>query len=265
VAAPTADKPKMATDIPAAITTQDRVETRIGALKFFDGLPDKDTVEKVYDHLDFMRGVEVFLNTVSGASLVAMRHGMRHVGAVDGTIGIEKGKPFASDARMKKILTDAAAVANATARQLDARIIMLYYGTGITPAMTAKMVGAGSQYAYIERDAQGNYLDGSKTYKLHLPPNISVKNFWSLVLYDSQTRSTLQADAQFPSVGSQQPDIQKNADGLVDATSARRRPWARKATVCRVCPARAGTPSSASTARSSRGSTRAGVRVRLKR
>ena len=50
----------MTTDIPPEITTPDSVETRIGTLKFFDGLPDKDTVEKCYDNLDFERAVEVF-------------------------------------------------------------------------------------------------------------------------------------------------------------------------------------------------------------
>ncbi len=49
-------RPKMATEIPANITTPDSVDTSIGTLKFFDGLPDKDTVTKVYDNLDLMRG-----------------------------------------------------------------------------------------------------------------------------------------------------------------------------------------------------------------
>lgn len=48
---------KMTTDIPEAITTPDKVETRQGTLKFFDGFPDDATVEKVYDNLDFERGV----------------------------------------------------------------------------------------------------------------------------------------------------------------------------------------------------------------
>ncbi len=61
-----AKKYKMNTDIPAEITTPDKVETRLGTLNFFDGLPDEATVEKVYDNLDFMRGVEVFLNTPPG-------------------------------------------------------------------------------------------------------------------------------------------------------------------------------------------------------
>jgi hypothetical protein len=79
-------KPKMATDIPPEITTPDTVETRIGTLKFFDGMPDKDTVEKCYDNLDFQRGVEVFLNTMPGASLYAMREGLRSVGVDNQTV-----------------------------------------------------------------------------------------------------------------------------------------------------------------------------------
>jgi len=70
----------MATNIPPDITTPDTVETRLGTLKFFDGMPDKDTVQKVYDNLDFLSGVEVFLNTMPGASLLAMLEGLRSVG-----------------------------------------------------------------------------------------------------------------------------------------------------------------------------------------
>ena len=135
-------------------------------------------------------------------------------------IGIEKGQPFAPDARMKKILTEAAAVGNATARSilfanrdkdfflypdsyweigflggsheflvdgvryLDARTRMFYYATGITPAMAMKMVGIGSQYAISFRDSKGEYLDGGKKYKLNIPADPPVKDFWSLVIYD---------------------------------------------------------------------------------
>jgi hypothetical protein len=49
--------------IPDKIMTPDTVETRIGTLEFFDGMPDEATVEKAYENLDFMRGVDVFLNT----------------------------------------------------------------------------------------------------------------------------------------------------------------------------------------------------------
>ncbi len=167
-------------------------------------------------------------------------------------IGIVKGKSFAPDERMKNILVDAAAVANATARalsfngrdrnfyfypnqfwyspgaegsylwerdgarSLDARTGMFYIATGVTPAMFVKMVGVGSQYAIAALDADKSYLNGGKNYKLHLPPNVPVKTFWSVVVYDPQTRSELQTDSRFPSVGSQSAGIERNADSSYD-------------------------------------------------
>jgi len=82
--------------------------------------------------------------------------------------------------------------------------------------MVKKMVGAGSQYLMAFKDGNGQRLDGAKTYRLHLPPNIPVKNFWSLVVYDNQTRSMLQTEQQFPSMGSQRKGIVTNPDTSVD-------------------------------------------------
>jgi hypothetical protein len=427
-------KMKMTTEIPDAIITPDSVETRIGTLKFFDGFPDDATTQKVFDNLDFMRGVEAFLTAMPGASAEAIRVGWASQGAVNNqtllimenlmdskslfltpntesvyhmawldtskgplvletppnvlgiiddhwfkyvgdfgnagpdkgkggkflllppgykgevpegyfvmrsptygnlmfyrgfldngstetavnntkkffkvyslseakspppmkfvnvsgkefntihandshfyeevnaivqyepnealnpetlgllaAIGIEKGKEFAPDARMKKLLTEAVAVANATARaltfrpridgvyyypdrkwftsfaggsyeflqqpgvrNLDGRVLFHYYATGITPAMAMKIVGVGSQYAAATTDSEGKPLDGSKTYKIHLPPNIPAKNFWSIVVYDNQTRSMLQTDQQFPSIGSLKKGVVINPDSSVD-------------------------------------------------
>src|SRR5271154_1486759 len=75
-----APKMKMTTETPPDLVTPNKIDTRIGELKFFDGNPDKETVQKVYDYLDFQRGVEVFLNAMPGASLYAMREGLRSVG-----------------------------------------------------------------------------------------------------------------------------------------------------------------------------------------
>jgi hypothetical protein len=58
-------------------------------------------------------------------------------------------------------------------------------------------------------------LDGSKNYKLHFPPNVPAKDFWSVVVYDNQTRSLLQTDQQYPSVVSQR-GVQANPDGSYD-------------------------------------------------
>lgn len=67
--------------IPEKIMTPDRVSTRIGDLNFFDGMPTPDTVQKVYDNLDLMRGVETFLNGIPATSIEGIRLGMAEVGA----------------------------------------------------------------------------------------------------------------------------------------------------------------------------------------
>ena len=52
--------------VPASITTPDQVPSRLGTLEFSDGAPTPDTAERLYDNLDFMRGVEAYLNSIQG-------------------------------------------------------------------------------------------------------------------------------------------------------------------------------------------------------
>jgi hypothetical protein len=184
-------------------------------------------------------------------------------------IGIVKGKPFNPDARMKKILTDAAAVGNAAgrlmnwrfaashpdwayypdsmwgnmlweggytfetpppmvtkegikpfpptgARTLDSRTGFYYGYTMDSPGMIMRLTNVGSQYLMGFVDADKNYFDGAKTYKVTLPKNIPAARFWSLTLYDNQTRSMLQTPQRSPRAGSQtypSPAAVANADG----------------------------------------------------
>jgi len=164
-------------------------------------------------------------------------------------IGIRKGQPFAPDARLKKTLTEAVAVANAIGRAnlfamrdprayfytdrqwltafvggsyqfldgaerlLDARSMFFYYATGITPAMAEAKPGTGSAYAAVFRDAKGDYLDGGRTYSVTLPGPIPAKQFWSFTVYDNQTRSLLPTDQKLAGLGSDVPGVKMNPDG----------------------------------------------------
>lgn len=69
-------KYKMTTDMPPSILTPNKVETRLGTLKFFDGFPDDATVDKVYDNLDFQRGVQAYLTGLPAVAIEAFRRGM---------------------------------------------------------------------------------------------------------------------------------------------------------------------------------------------
>jgi hypothetical protein len=170
-------------------------------------------------------------------------------------IGIVKGKPFAPDARLKAILEEAVKVGNATARSiglsprdknaylyegkqwytgfvgkdyrwldgdgnqgrnLDARTLFFYTATVNTPAMALEIPGVGSNYAFGTRDGEGHILHGEKNYKLHIEANVPAQDFWSVVVYDPQTRSMLQTDQPYPNKNSQKDKLAYNEDGSVD-------------------------------------------------
>ena len=78
--------PEQMREAVAGLSSPDTIESPFGQLDFFDGVPSPSTVTRVYDALDLMRGIEVFLNAVPGASLVAMRHGLRSAGVTSARI-----------------------------------------------------------------------------------------------------------------------------------------------------------------------------------
>ena len=115
-------------------------------------------------------------------------------------------------------ITQEGVVPSATngARKLNARIAFFYPYTGITPAMCMRLTGIGSQYLWAMRDANGEFLDGSRNYRLTLPPEIPQSRFWSVMVYDRQTRSMLKTGQPKPDIGSQSGTVQENADGSTD-------------------------------------------------
>jgi hypothetical protein len=146
-------------------------------------------------------------------------------------LGIEKGKPFAPDARMNETLERAARIANAgmrvqsfadrsparfawpdrkwewaslvsengtfdlpTHKDLEAREKWFYQAILESPAMFRRDPGAGSLYWLGLRDNSGEYLDGGRTYKLTVPLPVPAKLFWSVTVYDAKTRSQVQTE-----------------------------------------------------------------------
>lgn len=230
--------------------------------------------------LELISGSGVSFNTIHANNYLFYEHlnawiQEEHIDMLDpetrglfASIGIEKGKPFAPDARMKKILTDAVAIANAASRSIvwyprvdgtmkgievypgenkawmmgwvdknvffngqdgktmnsDARVMFHYPYTAVTPAMAVSKAGVGSDYGIAFVDSKKQPLDGSKTYRLRLPPNPPAKDFWALTMYDNQTRSQLQTNQKFPTVGSQTAGIRKNEDGSYDIYFAPKAP-----------------------------------------
>jgi hypothetical protein len=166
-------------------------------------------------------------------------------------IGIERGTTFEPDDRMCALLAegleigDAIAKANAYASRLDgvraypdrkfeylfvggrhdfmsgdalwldARLLFHYEAIVVTPAMAMEMVGAGSQYLTVYRDADDHFLMGQHAYRLHLPPSIPATEFWSVTAYHPETRSLLANGEDKPSRNSYE-QLSWNDDGSVD-------------------------------------------------
>jgi hypothetical protein len=74
---------KMTTEIPAAITTPNKVEAPIGTLNFFDGIPIRDTKDTVYDYVDRSRAVQVYVEMIPAVSTYSLLQGSRDMGAGD--------------------------------------------------------------------------------------------------------------------------------------------------------------------------------------
>jgi hypothetical protein len=164
------------------------------------------------------------------------------------TIGIEKGKPFAPDAATQKILVAAVAEAKdvlarrydqgfppffpnshwmlPTAQEamdgqssayadpqryaVDARALMYTYGY-----IAIKNVGTAQFYLIALRDKDGKAFDGGKTYRLRVPANAPLEQYWSVTAYDRQTHALIKGMSR-ASRSSQITDMQKNADGSLD-------------------------------------------------
>ena len=165
-------------------------------------------------------------------------------------LGLEKEKPFKPDARQTKILTEAVLVGEAMAKAnsadrrfagskfrsdahwdfalqmdadnpaafwdlLDERASWFYEAVGAGPAMAPKRPGSNSAYLGAYKDKAGAWLDGGNSYRLRIPPNPPIKLFWSVTLYDIDTRALIVNDQKIADRSSRM-DLRKNDDGSVD-------------------------------------------------
>ncbi|MEU6919205.1 DUF1254 domain-containing protein [Streptomyces olindensis] len=167
-------------------------------------------------------------------------------------LGLEFGKSFEPDARQRKILEKAAVVGEATAKagafrkrvpdmryrddshweylipqsysneqdvpggtMFEERTAFFYEITGTSAAVLSKKPGSGSAYLAAYYDKTGAAFDGGKTYRLHVPSGVPAKLFWSVTLYETDTRGLIQNKQQIVDRTSRQ-DLKKNADGSID-------------------------------------------------
>ena len=88
---------------------------------------------------------------------------------------------------------------------------------------SAKHLGAGQYYLMTIKDKAGRSFDGGKTYRLTVPANAPVKQYWSATAYDRVTHALIR-NTRWSSRSSQTPELQKNADGSVDVYFGARAP-----------------------------------------
>jgi hypothetical protein len=180
----------------------------------------------------------------------------RHLLGMLAELGIEKGKSFNPDPRTKRILVEAAATAHAEmsvssyanrrpervawedrqwewiplgqlnaatgdfgtagVNDIDASNHYFFLGWGTSTAIGRREVGRGALYYTGYKDQGGEYFDGGKNYKLTIPSPIPAQLFWSVTLYDTQTRCLIESDLGRSAVRSHLDGPQANSDGSYD-------------------------------------------------
>ena len=168
------------------------------------------------------------------------------------TIGIVKGQPFAPDARRRELLTRAVdraarmifamrivpeglpnapyypdrhyvngwggvddAFFGPSYQSLDARAAYFQAAYSSAPAMVADIVGLGSKYPIAFRDANGDLLDGSRSYRLRLPPRIPAHLYWAVTIYNPHDGTMPETGQAFPS-RNQFDKVDTKPDGSVE-------------------------------------------------
>jgi Uncharacterized conserved protein len=194
--------------------------------------------------LDFWKDIDLIVQTepVEDRDRFMMEH-LRF-------LGIEKGKTFNPTDDQKKLLEEATVVGQAMAKannygkrfepafwpnthwkhaitvsidqrmpnwdQFDERASWFYEAVSISKAMLSQTPGVGQRYIVTYQDKDGNWLTGEHTYKLHVPANVPVKQFWSTTVYDEKERQLIVNDDNAPDISSTKQGLKQNEDGSID-------------------------------------------------
>jgi hypothetical protein len=186
------------------------------------------------------------------------------------SLGIEKGKPFAPTAGTRQALLSGIREAQAELEaKYDAGLPTFFEGTHWTvPAIPEliqaaaadfaepnsypvdarglaysyayigiKRLGAGQFYLINIKDKDGNAYDGGKAYRLTVPPNAPVEQYWSVTAYNRQTHALIR-NVDRASRASNATDVQKNADGSVDLYLGPKAPTGKESNWIPTDPAR---------------------------
>lgn len=186
------------------------------------GMPQDTTPLGVQGTLEYWRLVHDYISTEP-----VHPDDRAYIGEL-AVLGIRADAPFEPDERMSRILAEAAVEADAQMRvqsladrrpdrvvwperqwewvtlrpenadfeidghvDVDARQTWFYQAIATSPVMFRRQAGSGSLYWFVARDATGEYLDGGRSYRLRVPLPVPAGLFWSLTVYDAQTRSQI--------------------------------------------------------------------------
>lgn len=116
---------------------------------------------------------------------------------------------------------------------LDARSGFFMIAYSASPGMALSLPDVGAKHPATFRDADGAWLTGERSYRLHLPAGIPVTLFWSVTVYDAETAAGLDNGQPFPSINAMDHPA-PNADGSIDIHFGPRSPGQGKAWLATV-------------------------------
>ncbi|WP_182262060.1 DUF1214 domain-containing protein [Rhodococcus sp. UFZ-B548] len=168
-------------------------------------------------------------------------------------LGIVKGEPFAPDERQRRLLLEGATLGELMVRnmqvnprhtspfwvgtswyklidfeieqetdtilQIDQRATLFYEAVTTTKGMVHPTPGTGQVYLTTKRDSEGRLVRADRSYRLHVPADVPVAQFWSLTLYSEDTRRPYEnggTDIRSVSLDSRDENLDFNDDGSID-------------------------------------------------